>query len=70
MAKIGPELESLEQHPDRLLARIREVAKTELAESNSRLSGEEQSLLFGQIVDDVLGLGPLEPFLATRPSRR
>jgi pilus assembly protein CpaF len=63
VARIGPELEALEQHPELLLARVREVADTELAESGSRLSSEERALLFRQVVDDVLGLGPIEPFL-------
>ncbi|HEX7526903.1 MAG TPA: CpaF family protein [Gaiellaceae bacterium] len=63
VARIGPELQALESTPDELLARVREVAETELASSGERLAAEERELLFGRVVDDVLGLGPLEPYL-------
>jgi pilus assembly protein CpaF len=60
---IGPDLEALEATPDLLLERVRDVADAELAAAGVRLSGEERGLLHRQVVDDVLGFGPIEPFL-------
>jgi len=61
--KIGPELQTLEASPEALLERVREVAEVELAGSELRLTGDERLALHLQVVDDVLGYGPIEPFL-------
>jgi pilus assembly protein CpaF len=61
--KIGPELQTLDAPREALLHRVREVIETELADSELRLTGDERLVLHLQVIDDVLGYGPIEPFL-------
>src|SRR5436305_12312799 len=42
---------------------IRTLLSELLAEENTPLSLGEREMLFGELIDDVFGLGPLEPLL-------
>src|SRR6266850_207907 len=59
-----PNLEALAQF-DRARAEseIRTLLQQLLSEENAPLSLSEREILFGEILDDVFGLGPLEPLL-------
>ncbi len=50
--------------PDRARDEIRTIVDEIIAIRNVRLSVSEQSQLIGEICDDILGYGPLEPLLA------
>ena len=50
--------------PDRAREEIRTIVDEIIAIRNVRLSVSEQSQLIGEICDDILGYGPLEPLLA------
>ena len=52
-------------HADRSRAEaeIRSVVSELLAEENTPLSLGERDILFGELIDEVFGLGPLEPLL-------
>jgi len=49
---------------DELSLQLREIVTEVLAEQNMRLNQIEQSSLVELLLDDMLGLGPLEPLLA------
>src|SRR5688500_15621121 len=62
IAKLGPELfkrESAEDLSDRVLHAVTE----QLALDRTPLTREERRRIQAEIADDVLGYGPLEPFL-------
>jgi pilus assembly protein CpaF len=63
IAKIGPELISNDASSDDLRRRVREVVSEELARRTERLTTEERELLVEDVVNDVLGYGPIDPFL-------
>lgn len=50
--------------PDRAREEIRTIVDEIIAIRNVRLSVTEQNQLIGEICDDILGYGPLEPLLA------
>jgi pilus assembly protein CpaF len=50
--------------PEKARAEIRTIVDEIIAIRNVRLSVAEQSQLIGEICDDILGYGPLEPLLA------
>ena len=50
--------------PDKARTEIRTIVDEIIAIRNVRLSVAEQSQLIGEICDDILGYGPLEPLLA------
>ncbi len=47
-----------------LMAQVEEIVSEILTEEKLRLNGSEQKLLVESLVDDMMGLGPLEPLLA------
>jgi pilus assembly protein CpaF len=61
--RLGPSLAALEATPGVLLERVGEIADEELAAAGVRVTDEERALLHRRIADDVLGYGPIEPFL-------
>jgi pilus assembly protein CpaF len=63
VATVGPELKALNSSPDDLRRRVRGVVEGELARRTDRLTSEERQLLIEDVVDDVLGYGPIDPYL-------
>src|SRR5947209_11686364 len=61
IAKLGPEL--FRQVPDDLGERVYRAVTEELALARTPLTREERRELTRQLTDDILGYGPLEPFL-------
>jgi len=49
---------------DQLFREVEEIVGEILTEENMRLNGAEQRTLVESLVDDMLGLGPLEPLIA------
>jgi len=66
IAKVGPELIGTDRDPDSLKARVREVVLEELARQSERLTAEERAQLVEDVVDDVLGYGPIDRFVRDR----
>jgi pilus assembly protein CpaF len=62
IAKLGTALYILDIDED-LDNRVREIVSTELAADATPLSRDERTQLEREIADDILGYGPLEPFL-------
>jgi pilus assembly protein CpaF len=62
IAKLGPEL--FKQVPDDLTDRVYRAVTEELQLAGTPLTREERRELTRQLTDDILGYGPLEPFLA------
>ncbi len=62
IAKLGPEL--FTQEPADLADRVYRAVTEELALQRTPLTREERRELVKQLTDDILGYGPLEPFLA------
>ena len=62
IAKLGPELDAAETSAE-LEPRVRAVVEEQLAADGTPLAREERERVVGEIVDEVLGLGPLEPLL-------
>jgi pilus assembly protein CpaF len=50
-------------HPDRLLIEVERLISDLATERRVQLNGREQRSLATELVDDMLGLGPLEPLL-------
>jgi pilus assembly protein CpaF len=50
-------------HPDRLLIEVERLISDLATERRVQLNGREQRNLASELVDDMLGLGPLEPLL-------
>ncbi|MBB5372343.1 CpaF family protein [Acidocella aromatica] len=50
-------------HPDRLLIEVERLIADLATEKRMQLNGREQRSLATELVDDMLGLGPLEPLL-------
>ena len=63
IAKVGPELIGTETDPETLRARVREVVADELGRHSERLTAEERTQLVADVVDDVLGYGPIDRFV-------
>ena len=63
VTKIGPELLGTESDDEMLRRRVREVVATELARREDRLTGDERQQLVDEVVDDVLGYGPIDRFV-------
>jgi pilus assembly protein CpaF len=63
VTKVGPELRALASSPEELQKRIRSVVETDLARRDERITSEERSQLIDEVVNDVLGYGPIDPFL-------
>jgi pilus assembly protein CpaF len=63
---VGPELYDAQLPPEQLHAKVREMLQRALEEQETPLSGDERRRLVAEIADDVLGFGPIEPFLRDR----
>jgi pilus assembly protein CpaF len=66
IAKVGPELIGTDRDPDSLKTRVREVVLDELGRRSDRLTAEERAQLVDDVVDDVLGYGPIDRFVRDR----
>src|SRR5438105_3036629 len=66
VAALGPELQSVEIPPETLRDRVRAVAAEALVRRSERLTTEERQYLVEAVIDDVLGYGPIDPFLRDR----
>jgi pilus assembly protein CpaF len=62
IAKLGTELLVTDESAD-LGERVREAVAAELALDQTPLSREEREQIAREVADDILGYGPLEPFL-------
>ena len=62
IAKLGTELLVTDGNED-LTERVQEAVAAELALDRTPLSREEREQIAREIADDILGYGPLEPFL-------
>src|SRR3954454_16799537 len=62
IAKLGPEL--FKQDETELTERVYRAVREELQLAGTPLTREERRELTRQLTDDILGYGPLEPFLA------
>jgi len=63
IATLGPELIANEADAESLRARVREVAAAELDRASERLTTEEREGVISDVVDDVLGYGPIDRFI-------
>jgi pilus assembly protein CpaF len=63
---VGPELYDAQLPPEQLHAKVREMLQRALEDQQTPLSGDERRRLVAEIADDVLGFGPIEPFLRDR----
>jgi pilus assembly protein CpaF len=63
---VGPELYDAELPPEQLHAKVRELLQRALEDQETPLTGDERRRLVAEIADDVLGYGPIEPFLRDR----
>jgi pilus assembly protein CpaF len=63
VAKIGPELQALSSSPHELRSRVQNVVEVELDRRSERLTSEERHRVVEDVIDDVLGYGPIDPFL-------
>ncbi|HZQ90111.1 MAG TPA: CpaF family protein [Gaiellaceae bacterium] len=66
VAALGPELQSADVPADTLRDRVRVVVEETLARRAERLTTEERLYLVDAVIDDILGFGPIEPFLRDR----
>jgi pilus assembly protein CpaF len=62
IARLGPELFSSESNED-LTERVMRAVMEQLALDRTPLTREERRQIVADIADDILGYGPLEPFL-------
>jgi pilus assembly protein CpaF len=63
VTKVGPELGSFDDAPDELRKRVQSIVESELSRRSERLTTDERTRLVEAVVDDVLGYGPIDPFL-------
>jgi pilus assembly protein CpaF len=66
ISKLGPELIGLESDVEALRRRVREVVTDELRKSDERLTSDEREDLIVDVIDDVLGYGPIDRFVRDR----
>ncbi len=60
---LGPKLYDAGLDQDQLQAKVREMLGKAIEEEETPLTSNERQRLVGEIADDVLGFGPIEPFL-------
>jgi pilus assembly protein CpaF len=60
---LGPRLYDTQIAPEQLQAKVREILQRNLEEEDTPLTRDERLHLTSEIADDVLGFGPIEPFL-------
>jgi pilus assembly protein CpaF len=63
---VGPELYDAELRAEQLQEKVHELLRRALEEEQTPLTGDERRRLVGEIADDVLGFGPIEPYLRDR----
>jgi pilus assembly protein CpaF len=60
---LGPKLYDSQLGEEQLQAKVHELLQKALEEEDTPLSRDERGRLIAEIADDVLGFGPIEPFL-------
>src|SRR6266498_2972111 len=60
---LGPKLYDLNMTADQLEFRVRQKLTDVLAEEETPISAADRQRLITDVTDDILGYGPLEPFL-------
>jgi pilus assembly protein CpaF len=60
---LGPRLYDSELSPEQLRDKVHEMLKRAIEEEETPLTRQERQRLVSEIADDVLGFGPIEPFL-------
>jgi pilus assembly protein CpaF len=63
---VGPELYDARLPPEQLHAKVRDLLQRALDDQETPLTGDERRRLVAELADDVLGYGPIEPFLRDR----
>jgi pilus assembly protein CpaF len=63
VTKLGPELQTLGASPDELRARVTTVVEAELDRRSERFTSDERQRVVEDVIDEVLGYGPIDPFL-------
>ncbi len=63
VAKMGPELQTLSASPDELRGRVQTVVEVELDRRSERFTADERQRVVEDVIDEVLGYGPIDPFL-------
>jgi pilus assembly protein CpaF len=66
IAKVGPELIGTDSDPESLKTRVREVVTQELARQSERLTADERAQLVEEVIDEVIGYGPIDRFVRDR----
>ena len=61
--KLGPKLYDMEMTAAELERRVRQQLTEVLEEDETPLSNADRARLISETTDDILGYGPLEPFL-------
>jgi pilus assembly protein CpaF len=62
--EIGPTLASGKKSPSELWEQVTSVLDRVLAEENAHVSAKDRRAFLDQLTSDILGYGPLDPFLA------
>jgi pilus assembly protein CpaF len=60
---LGPRLYDSDMSPEQLRDKVHEMLKRAIEEEETPLTRQERQRLVTEIADDVLGFGPIEPFL-------
>jgi pilus assembly protein CpaF len=60
---LGPRLYDSDMSPEQLRDKVHEMLKRAIEEEETPLTRQERQRLVTEIADDVLGYGPIEPFL-------
>src|SRR5437867_4211532 len=60
---LGPKLYDMNMTAEQLEFRVRQKLQEVIDEENTPLSAADRQRLVGEITDDILGYGPIEPFL-------
>ncbi|GAB2879703.1 CpaF family protein [Nocardioides pacificus] len=63
LLQLGPQLYDVRVDPAELETRVRSVLQAVLASQDRPLSGADRQRVTQDITDDILGFGPIEPFL-------
>lgn len=63
LRKLGPQLYDVRLSESELAERVRSVLQDLISRDQTPMPAQERALLAQQIADDILGYGPLEPYL-------
>ncbi len=63
LSQLGPELYDANMEQKDLEARVRSVLQDVMRQSETPLTSADRSKITGEIADDILGYGPIEPYL-------